>query len=89
MSYTFAAVQGKVASAVGRTVFDRIVRHVERNRARLWGEEQGRGFVRLNVVLTIWKDMRGEGYQRIRRSVHSATRRKHFCANVEDVSLPG
>jgi len=69
MSTTFASVTLVVKQTVSDSVFNSLYSFVRANAKRLWGTRQGRRFIELNFILTLYHDIKCIGYKRIINTV--------------------
>lgn len=66
---TVASLHREINSRIGPAVYADIFQFVKRQCPRLWGEVQPRSYLEVNLLLTLWKDCFGDGYDKIEGSL--------------------
>lgn len=61
----YEVIKNKVISTLGENTFKNILQFAKNENLSLWGEQKPRNFLEINLVLTIYKDLTGMGYNNI------------------------
>jgi hypothetical protein len=61
----YEVIKNKVISTLGENTFKIILQFAKNENPSLWGEQKPRNFLEINLVLTIYKDFSGMGYNNI------------------------
>jgi hypothetical protein len=64
-----ADARAEVDKSIGSDRVDHLVEFVRGRHPHLWGSEQPRSFVEVNVVLSLYKDLFGKGFDKIVESI--------------------
>jgi hypothetical protein len=65
----YEIIKNKVISTLGENTFKNILQFSKNENPSLWGKQKLRNFLEINLVLTIYKDLTGMGYNKIINNV--------------------
>lgn len=85
----YQAVKQSVAKSIGESAFKKISTFVKGKKPSLWGEQQPHDYLEKYLVLALYKDLKGIGYDQVIGEVDFGIHQSYFLPTQHQGSLQG